>query len=115
MMGETENKVSIKLLRMEMVYLLNTSLIRTMPATSYTKKKKSIMLENKFLQFMRMYRNGWYPLKSIAKFSTFLSLSDFNRSESAGEVATKLHYTALMICVLEKLTKSKHAPPVKEG
>lgn len=113
-MGETENKVSIKLLRMEMVYLLNTSLIRTMPATSYT-KKKSIKLENKFLQFMRMYRNGWYPLKSIAKFSTFLSLSDFNRSESAGEVATKLHYTALMICVLEKLTKSKHAPSVKEG
>lgn len=39
MMGETENKVSTKLLRMEMVYLLNTSLIRTMPATSYTKKK----------------------------------------------------------------------------
>lgn len=52
------------------------------------------------------------------KLSTFLASLDFSKrrntavEKGAGETASKLHYTALVICALERLTKLK---PVKRG
>lgn len=74
MMGETENKVSIKLLRMEMVYLLNTSLIRTMPATSYTKKKK---INEAGKQIFTVHENVQEWLVSFKKHCKVFNLSFF--------------------------------------
>lgn len=54
-------------------------------------------------------------------FLTFLGLVDFNKRrknaivKGAGEIASKLHYTALVVCALERLTKLKHVSPVKGG
>lgn len=53
--------------------------------------------------------------------STLLASLDFNKRRNngivkgAGEIASKLHCAALVICVLERLTKLKHVSPVKGG